>query len=189
MLSPFLGPVITLDRNNNPAAFPINTGQTTTSKSLGFEAQFELGDWTITEKARYAINGGDFSRTFPNRADTVTGFAASIGGAGATARYASGALAGQLVPSDANGNGLLALYFSSFVRANSLNNFTNDLRAARVWEVGGGKLTTTAGLYYASQALDTTWLHTSQVIDVAGNGQTAMVDIFNAAGVAQTQNG
>ena len=189
VLSPLLGPVITLDRNNNPAAFPMNTGQTTKSKSVGFEAQFEIGDFTITEKARYAINGGDFSRTFPNRADTVANFAASIGGAGATARYASGPLTGQLVPSDANGNGLLALYFSSFVRAASLDNFTNDLRATRVWEMGGGKLTTTAGLYYASQALDTTWLHTSQVIDAAGGGQTAMVDIFNAAGQAQTQNG
>ncbi len=189
VLSSFLGPVITLDRNNNPAAFPINTGQTTTSKSLGFEAQFEIGGWTITEKARYAINGGDFSRTFPNRADRVSNFAASIGEAGATARFASGPLTGQLVPSDANGNGLLALYFSSYVRARSLDNFTNDLRATRVWEVGGGKLTTTAGLYYAAQELDTTWLHTSQVIDVAGGGQTAMVDIFNAAGQAQTQNG
>ena len=189
VLSSFLGPVITLDRNNNPAAFPMNTGQTTRSKSLGFEAQFEVGGWTITEKARYAINGGDFSRTFPNRADRAANFAASIGGAGATARYASGPLTGQLVPSDANGNGLLALYFSSYVQARSLDNFTNDLRATRVWEVGGGKLTTTAGLYYAAQELDTNWLHTSQVIDVAGNGQTAMLDIFNAAGQAQTQNG
>ncbi len=189
VLSNNLGPVITLDRNNNPAAFPINTGQTTTSKSVGFEAQFELGGWTITEKARYAVNGGDFSRTFPNRADTVANFAASIGGAGATARYASGPLTGQLVPANANGNGLLALYFSSFVRARSLDNFTNDLRATRVWEVGRGKLTTTAGLYYATQALDTTWLHTSQVIDVAGGGNTAMVDIFNAGGQAQTDNG
>jgi len=189
VLSSYLGPVITLDRDNRPAAFAMSTGQTTTSKSLGFEAQFEIGGWSITEKARYAVNGGDFSRTFPNRADTVANFAASIGGAGATARYASGPLAGQLVPGDANGNGLLALYFSSYVRARSLDNFTNDIRATRVWEVGGGKLTTTAGLYYATQALDTTWLHTSQVIDAAGNGQTAMVDIFNAAGVAQTQNG
>lgn len=189
VLSLNLGPVITLDRDNNPAAFPISTGQTTTSRSVGIEAQFDIGGWTITEKARYAANGGDFSRTFPNRADTVAPFAASIGGAGSTARYASGPLTGQPVPANANGNGLLALYFSSYVRAGSLDNFTNDLRATRVWEVGGGKLTTTAGLYYATQALDTTWLHTAQAIDVAGDGRTAMVDILNAAGVAQTQNG
>jgi outer membrane receptor protein involved in Fe transport len=189
VLSLNLGPIITLDGANNPAAFPISTGQSVTSTSVGFEAQFDIGGWTITEKARYAANGGDFSRTFPNRADTVANFAASIGGAGATARYASGPNTGQLVPVNANGNGLLALYFTSFNRAASLDNFTNDLRASRVWEVGGGKLTTTAGLYYATQALSSTWLHTSQVIDVAGGGRTAMVDIFNAAGVPQTQNG
>lgn len=94
-LSPFLGPVITLDRNNQPTALPIATGQSAKSRSLGFEAQFELGGWTITERARYAVNGGYFSRMFPNRANTVSAFAASQGGAGATARYASGPLAGQ----------------------------------------------------------------------------------------------
>lgn len=189
VLSPFLGPVITLDGNNNPAAFPIGTGQSAKSASVGFEAQFELGGWTITERMRYAANSGDFSRTFPNRADTVANFAASIGGAGATARYASGPNAGQIVPANANGNGLLALYFTSFNRAASLDNFTNDLRATRVWDVQGGKLTTTAGLYLATQDLASTWLHTSQVIDAAGGGRTAMVDIVNAAGQAQTQNG
>jgi outer membrane receptor protein involved in Fe transport len=189
VLSLNLGPVLTLDRNNNPAAYPIGTGQAVKSKSIGIEAQFDIGQWTITEKARYAVNGGDFSRTFPNRADTVANFAASIGGAGATARYASGPLTGSLVPADANGNGLLALYFTSFNRAASLDNFTNDLRATRVWNVGGGKLTTTAGLYFATQDIASTWLHTAQVIDVAGGGRTAMVDIFNSAGVAQTQNG
>jgi outer membrane receptor protein involved in Fe transport len=189
VLSLNLGPVITLDGDNNPAAFPISTGQHAITTAVGFEAQFEIGGWTITEKARYAANGGDFSRTFPNRADTVANFAASIGGAGATARYASGPNAGQLVPANANGNGLLALYFTSFNRASSLANFTNDLRTSRVWDVHGGKLTTTAGLYVATQALSSTWLHTAQVIDVAGEARTAMVDIFNAAGVAQTQNG
>lgn len=190
-LSPFLGPVITLDRNNQPVALPIATGQSAKSRSLGFEAQFELGEWTITERARYAVNGGDFSRMFPNRQNLVSNFAASIGGAGATARYASGPLAGQPIPGGSliNGNGLLSLYFVSFVRAKSLDNFTNDLRASRVWEVGGGKLTTTGGLYFATQELDTTWLHTAMIVDAAGDGRTAQVDIVNAAGQPQTLNG
>jgi outer membrane receptor protein involved in Fe transport len=190
-LSPFLGPVITLDRNNNPVALPIATGQSAKSKSIGFEAQFDIAGWTITEKARYAVNGGDFSRMFPNRQNTVTAFANSIGGAGSTAAYASGPLAGQTIPGGSliNGNGLLSLYFVSFVRAKSLDNFTNDLRASKVWEVGGGKLTTTAGLYYAAQELDTTWLHTAMIVDANGGGETAQVDIFNAAGQPQTLNG
>lgn len=195
VLSDFLGPVITLDRNNQPVALPIATGQSARSKSIGFEAQFDIAGWTITEKARYAVNGGDFSRMFPNRQNTVSAFANSIGGPGSTAAYASGPLAGQPIPggSAINGNGLLSLYFVSFVRAKSLDNFTNDLRASRVWEVpafgGTGKLTTTAGLYYATQALDTTWLHTAMIVDAAGGGNTAQVDIFNAAGNPQTLNG
>jgi outer membrane receptor protein involved in Fe transport len=190
-LSPFLGPVITLDRNNQPVALPISTGQSVKSKSIGFEAQFDVAGWTITEKVRYAVNGGDFSRMFPNRQNTVSAFANSIGGAGSTAAYASGPLAGQVIPDGSliNGNGLLSLYFVSFVRAKSLDNFTNDLRASRVWEVGGGKLTTTAGLYYATQELDTTWLHTAMIVDANGGGETAMVDIINAAGSPQTLNG
>ena len=190
-LSGFLGPVITLDRNNQPVALPIATGQSAKSKSVGFEAQFDVAGWTITEKMRYAVNGGDFSRMFPNRQNTVTAFANSIGGAGSTAAYASGPLTGQAIPGGSliNGNGLLSLYFISFVRAKSLDNFTNDLRASRVWEVGGGKLTTTAGLYLATQELDTTWLHTAMIVDAAGGGQTAQVDIFNAAGQPQTLNG
>ena len=190
-LSGFLGPVITLDRNNQPVALPIATGQSAKSHSLGLEAQFELDGWTVTNRMRYAVNGGDFSRMFPNRQNTVSAFAASIGGAGSTAAYASGPLAGQAIPggSAINGNGLLSLYFVSFVRARSLDNFTNDLRASKVWEMGGGKLTTTGGLYLATQELDTTWLHTAMIVDAAGGGRTAQVDIFNAAGQPQTLNG
>ncbi|WP_285711182.1 TonB-dependent receptor domain-containing protein [Erythrobacter oryzae] len=190
-LSGFLGPVITLDRNNQPVALPISTGQSAKSKSIGFEAQFDIAGWTITEKMRYAVNGGDFSRMFPNRQNTVSAFANSIGGPGSSAAYASGPLAGQTIPGGSliNGNGLLSLYFVSFVRARSLDNFTNDLRASKVWEVGGGKLTTTAGLYYVTQELDTTWLHTAMIVDAAGGGNTAQVDIFNAAGQPQTLNG
>ena len=190
-LSPFLGPVITLDRNNQPVALPISTGQSAKSKSIGFEAQFDVAGWTITERARYAVNGGDFSRMFPNRQNTVSAFANSIGGAGSTAAYASGPLAGQAIPGGSliNGNGLLSLYFVSFVRAKSLDNFVNDLRATRVWDLGGGKLTTTGGLYLSTQKLDTTWLHTAMIVDEAGGGRTAQVDIFNAAGQPQTLNG
>ncbi len=126
ILSSFLGPVITLDQKNQPAAFPVATGQSAESKSIGVEAQFDVAGWTITERMRYAANGGDFSRGYPNTANTVSAFAAGQGGVGATARYASGPLAGQLIDPNGliNGNGLLSLYFFSFVRARSLDNFT-----------------------------------------------------------------
>ena len=106
-------------------------------------------------------------------------------------RYASGPLAGQVISPTANinGNGLLSLYFVSFVRARSLDNFTNDIRGSKVWDLSGGKLTTTLGVYYATQDLNTTWLHTAMNVDVNGDNGTAMVDIFNAGGAPQTLNG
>ena len=63
-----------------------------------------------------------------------------MAGAGATARYANGPNAGQLVPADANGNGLLSFNYISHSRARSLDYFTNDLRATKVWKAGGGNL-------------------------------------------------
>lgn len=191
VLSPYLGPVVTLDESNQLAALPIDTGQHAVSKSVGIEAQFDVAGWTITEKARYAANGGDFSRAFPSTANTVSIFAAGQSGAGATASYASGPLAGQAIPGGSliNGNGLLSLYFVSYVRARSLDNFTNDIRASKVWNLPGGNLTTTLGAYFATQKLETTWLHTAMDIDVNGDAGTAMVNIANAAGVNQTLNG
>ncbi len=191
VLSSYLGPVVTLDENNQPAALPIATGQSAESRSIGFEGQFEIAGWTITERMRYSVNRGDFSRAFPNSANTVSAFAAGQGGVGATARYASGPLAGQPISPTANinGNGLLSLYFVSFVRARSLDNFTNDIRGSKVWDLSGGKLTTTLGAYFASQDLNTTWLHTAMNVDVNGDNGTAMVDIFNAGGAPQTLNG
>lgn len=189
VLSPNVGPVVTLDGNNQPAAFPINTGQHAISKSVGLEAQFDIGGWTISEKMRYSMNSGDFSRAFAANANTVAAFAAGQGGAGATASYANGPMTGQPVPANANGNGLLALYYISFTRVPSLNNFTNDLRASRQWDVGGGKLTTTGGVYMASQTMNTQWLHSAVDIDVVGGGQTSRVNVFAANGTPQTQDG
>lgn len=191
VLSPYVGPVVTLDGNNQLAAFPLDTGQHAVSKSLGLEAQFDVAGWTVSEKLRYAKNSGDFSRAFASSANTVSAFAASQGGTGATASYATGPRAGQAIAPGAsiNGNGLLALYYISYTRVPSLDDVTNDLRASRVWKVSGGDLTTTAGVYYASQTIHTEWLHTAVDIDAAGNGQTAMVNIANAAGVPQTQDG
>ncbi|NKJ43562.1 outer membrane receptor protein involved in Fe transport [Novosphingobium sp. SG720] len=189
VLSPYLGPVVTLDSANQPAAYALNTGQHAVSQALGLEAEFQVAGWTVSDKMRYAANSGDFDRAFNSSVNTVSAFAAGQGGAGASAVYATGPRAGQAIGADVNGNGLLALYYVSYLQVRSLDNFTNDLRATRVWKVGHGNLTTTLGVYAASQALDTTWLHTAMDIDVVGHGQTAMVNIFNSAGVAQTLNG
>ncbi|MDE2410692.1 MAG: TonB-dependent receptor [Sphingomonadales bacterium] len=191
VLSPNLGPVITLDANNSLAALPLDAGQHAVSKSVGIESQFDVAGWTINEKLRYSANSGAFDRAFPSSANTVAAFAAGQGGAGATASYASGPNAGQAIGGNAliNGNGLLALYYVSYTQAPSLNDFTNDLRASKVWKLPDGDLTTTLGVYAASQTINTVWLHTAMDIDVAGDAGTSMVNVYSAAGTPQTLNG
>ncbi|MHA6718372.1 TonB-dependent receptor domain-containing protein [Sphingomonas sp. RS6] len=190
-LSPYIGPVTTLDGNNNLIRIPVSRGMNPISKSIGAEAQFDVGGFTITDRVRYSWNSGDFSRAFPSTINTVSAIAASQGGAGATAAYATGPNAGQPISTATpiNGNGLLMFSYISETRARSLNYFVNDLRATRVWKVGRGDLTVTGGLYKSNQQLNTQWLHTAIDTDVAGGGRTAMVDIFNAQGDAQTLNG
>ncbi len=189
ILSPHIGPVTTLDGENKLQRFSTANGMHAISKMIGLEAQFDFGGWTVSERARFSANSGDFLRVFPSAVNTVAALAASQAGAGATARYASGPNAGQLITAGVNGNGLLSFNYMAQTRARSLDNFTNDLRATRVWKAGGGNLTVTGGVYKAIQNLHAEWLHSAIDTDVAGNGETAMVNITSAAGVAQTQDG
>lgn len=191
LLSPAIGPVVTLNGQNQLSTFPLQGGMHPVSKSVGLEAQFDIAGWTISERARFSKNSGDFLRVFPSAVNTVAGLAASQAGAGATVRYATGPNAGQaiLAGSQINGNGLLAFSYMAQTRARSLDDFTNDLRATRVWKAGAGDLTTTAGVYEAWQDLNVQWLHSAIDTDVAGDGGTAMVNVTSAAGVPQTQGG
>ncbi len=189
LLSPFIGPVTTLDGDNKLARYDVANGMHAKSKSIGFEAQFDVAGVTISERARYSANSGDFLRVFPSAVGPVATIAASQAGAGAVATYASGPNIGKLVPADANGNGLLSFNYMAQTRARSLDNFTNDIRATKVWKLGRGDLTVTGGLYKANQKIYAQWLHSGIDTDVAGDGQTAMVNVTSASGVAQTQNG
>ncbi|PSJ36273.1 TonB-dependent receptor [Sphingomonas deserti] len=189
ILSPHIGPVTTLDGDNRLRHFALDNGMHALSKAIGLEAQFDIAGWTLSERARFSANSGDFLRVFPSAVNSVAALAASQAGAGATARYATGPNAGQIVPADANGNGLLAFSYMAQTRARSLDNFTNDFRATRVWKAGGGNLTATAGLYKAIQDLHAEWLHSAIDTDVVGGGDTAMVDVTSAAGTPQTQGG
>jgi outer membrane receptor protein involved in Fe transport len=118
------------------------------------------------------------------------GLAMANGGVGATLNYANGPLGGQTInPTTLNGNGLLMQ--SLFINADlkSLDNVTNDLRASRVWEIGGGDLTTTAGFYKANQSFNSFWTFTTALQDVNGNGNSALVNVKTAAGVNVSQDG
>ena len=119
------------------------------------------------------------------------GLAFVNGGPGATLSFASGPLAGQAIPSAAglNGNGLMTSTVLIDTDAKSLDNVTNDIRASRVWQVGGGNLTTTIGFYKSSQDYNSFWSFLNVLTDVRGDGDTSLIDVKTAAGALTTQNG
>ncbi len=115
----------------------------------------------------------------------------AIGGPSSSLFYATGPQAGQIVanPASLGGNGLVANIVTFNTRLNSLDNLTNDLRATTEFDVGGGSASLTGGFYYSQQDIDTAWLWTSHLMSVQGDGDAVLLDVRNAAGVPQTQNG
>ncbi|MCY1672950.1 TonB-dependent receptor [Novosphingobium sp. SL115] len=182
---------IGLDQNNNRTSIDARNGLRGVTKSIGFEAQFDVAGWSVTNKFRFADISGEYNEAISMVTAPGAAIAALFGGPGATLSYASGAKAGQAISSPAtlNGNGLLAFSIRINGKTSSLDNATNDLRASRVWNVGDGRLTTTAGIYSASQAVDMYWNFTNSINDLAGGGNNALVNLTSAGGTPLTENG
>jgi outer membrane receptor protein involved in Fe transport len=190
-LSQYNPSIITLDGNNQPVHDPISDGLHAVAKTIGLEAQFDVGGWSISDKTRFSALSGKTARVQPASINTASAIATSIGGAGATLSYATGPNAGKVItdPASLNGNGLLETMYAPENNVNSLNDFTTDLRANRSWKMGAGELTVTAGVYKALQTINTDWLYTQLVQEVRGDGSAALINVTNAAGVPVTQDG
>ncbi|MCW1428620.1 TonB-dependent receptor domain-containing protein [Novosphingobium sp. JCM 18896] len=180
---------LTLDGGNNVVTNDLREGAHSKVKSVGVEAQFDIAGWTVTDRFRYSQISGRYSGVYPAISGSLATVAATFGGPGATLRYASGPSKGQLVPANANGNGLVAALMTSDITLNSFDNITNDFRASKVWNLGGGELTTTAGFYKSRQSVDNFSTANSKLSDIVGGGNAALVDITTATGVPLSENG
>lgn len=189
--SPNFRPITTLDQANQVETYNINEGMHPKVLAGGIEAQFDIGTFTVTNRFRYADISGAFVSPFPASVTGAQAAANAIGGPGSSLFYASGPQAGQIVanPATLGGNGLVANIVTFNTRLNSLDNLTNDLRATTEFDFGGGSASLTGGFYYSQQDIDTAWLWTSHLMSVEGNGDAVLLDVRNAAGVPQTQNG
>ncbi|MCW1429820.1 TonB-dependent receptor domain-containing protein [Novosphingobium sp. JCM 18896] len=182
----------TLDGDNKLIRDDMREGSHPIVKTVGLDAQFELGGgWTINEKFRYSDVHGRVMQNFPLSVAPATALLAAYGGSLAKLSYASGPNKGQVIanPATLNGNGLMAYSLFMDVHLNSLDNVSNDLRASKVWKLGSGDLTTTFGYYHSSQKIDADWLFNSAVTDVVGGGKSSLLDITDALGRKQTQDG
>jgi outer membrane receptor protein involved in Fe transport len=183
-LSPLTANYGEVDRNNNRTVLDTRDGLSARVSAIGLEAQFEIAGWTVTNRFRFS----DISGGYNDNVSLVTApapFIAGFGGPGARLSYAGGPNAGQAI-TDAR---LIALSARIYADLESLDNVTNDLRASRVWDVGDGRLTTTAGVYNAFQQIDMFWNFTSTLEDVRGGGLNAPVNLTAGNGVRLTDNG
>jgi len=160
-------------------------------QSIGFQTRFNVGAWTIQEHMRFSSQSGDQVFDFPVGLAPAAALPLAFGARPGTLAYASGPQRGQAItnPASLNGNGLIAVSTLFNSQIHSLDNFTNDLRASRVWSVGGGDLTTTVGVYNATQDINFDRQFITVFQDVVGGGDSALVDIINTNGTRRTQDG
>jgi len=182
---------LTLDGNNQPVRDDVTAGQHPIVKSVGVEAKFEVAGWDVTEKFRYANMSNHYMGIYYAQFVPAAAMPAAFGAPGGTLRFASGPNAGTTItsPTTLNGNGLGALMMLANTDLNSLNNVTNDIRASKVWNVGGNDLTTTVGLYSSHQTIDSDWNWSTVLSGIAADGNAQLLDVVTPTGVKVTQDG
>ena len=174
-----------LDGGNNPRVTNVTDGMRPLVKSVGLDAQYEVADGiTVSEKFKYSGVSGRFVGLFPSGFGAAQGVANSIGGAGSTLSFANGPRAGQAY---AGTNNIIPLVLFN-VELNKLDHVANDLRVTKTFDAGSGKIDLTAGFYKSRQTVDTTWAFSSYLLEPSGNN-AALINVRNAAGVLQTDNG
>lgn len=183
--SPALSQLLALDADGNRITDKVSDGYRTLTKAFGGEASFDLGGgFTIDDKFRYAINSGKFVGPYPANVDLASTIAAGIGGAGSTVAYASGPNAGSAY----TGYAVNTVYFD--VTLNNFNTFTNDLRLSKTFDAGrAGEFIATAGYTKSGQHIGMDWHWTNYLLSAQDGGRAQLLDVRNAAGQLQTQNG
>ena len=187
--SPYWTSAYTLDGNNNRRNYDLQDGMHAKVNSFGWEFNFDLDqNWSLLNKGKFASNSGQFISPFVAEATTAASAANSIGGAGATMRYASGPLVGQSVDvNSVGGNGLLNRTNLFNAEINNLDNFANDFQLSRKLAMGPAKGTLLLGLYKAKQNIESSWVWSTWLQTVGRD--SALVDVYNAAGNPVTQGG
>ncbi|MBX9616481.1 MAG: TonB-dependent receptor [Caulobacteraceae bacterium] len=177
-----------LDGDNRLTSSRPQDGTHVQARSIGFQSRFNLFGWTIAQHMRYSDLSGSIRTNFPL---AILPAAAAPGAVPGRLVYAAGPLTGQTItnPATLNGNGLVSSNIVTNRDIQSLNNFTSDIRASRVWNVAGGELTGTFGIYNAKQDIDFDRSYTPFLSDIVGGGNVAPIDIVNLNGTLRTQGG
>ncbi|MCW1430665.1 TonB-dependent receptor domain-containing protein [Novosphingobium sp. JCM 18896] len=183
MMSRYISDGVQVNSSGNVVRNDAQDGYRVKANTIGTDVVFSLGEWNFSERFRYSDISGQADILDPQiqfaAASTLLGYFAP----GGSIQYASGPQKGTAVnPVTVSGNGLVSVSTIGHTNINSLNNVTNDFRVSRVWEVGGGDLTTTAGLYNSQQTLDREYYASIIVQDLVGGGNSALLNVKDATG-------
>lgn len=187
-LSRFIQQILSVGADNQPIVGNVTDGVHAIATAVGIEIDYELSDrLQLEERFRYDDQEGVF---FLQRlpAASAASVIRGVGGPGATARFANGPFAGQLLTPENTVNDLLSNSGLFFTEIPSLRSYANDLSLTGRLDLLGGELTARAGYYRGGQRVNTVWHSAAYVQEVRGD-DAAFVDIFNAAGVKLTENG
>lgn len=189
-MSRYISNMNQVDAFGNIVSTNAQDGYRVSAKSVGTEVQFGLGGWSFTERFRYSDMSGQSDIVDPQLQLNAPFVLLGVIAPGGTATYATGPNAGHVInPLTVSGNGLVALSTIGHTKINSLRNFTNDFRASKVWQIGGGDLTTTAGVYKSLQKLDREYFGSVVIQDIVGNGNSALINVQDPSGAYMFRNG
>ncbi len=163
--------------------------------SLGMQFHYEISDAiTVDNRFAWSANKGVFSAPFYGdltRISSLTSGAAPYSVTtsngqtftAASARFANGPNAGQLVP----GATVIDRNPNLFTDIGDMGHVGNDLGLTGKFDAGAGAITARLGYYYSRQNIEMDW-HWNNTLR-AGISDQVRVDLFDATGVKLTDNG
>ena len=180
------------DHNGAFNQIDINQGYNSLDTAVGGELSYDVYDGLILDdKFRAAKIDGNFVGIYPATVEGADLLASSIGGAGATLRFASGPLAGTSIANAGAlaGNGLLSQNTLFNTTLNNLDNLTNDFKLSKHLDYGNvGAFDLAVGYFHSTQNIVEDWHWNSYLQTVQGRDST-LIDVVNAAGQLVTARG
>ena len=151
--SPYWVRDVSLDKNNNRVSSNVNDGMTVKSDTVGFEAQFKVGDgYTLSENFRKSANTGRFIGVFAANSGTIGNYT-----------FATGPNTGKAY----SGRAFSAVVFNTSI--DDVGSAMSDTKLSKSFQVAGdNKVTATAGLYTSVQDIGLTWNFNQYLMQATG---------------------
>ena len=150
----------------------VRNGNNPKSQAIGTEFSFDLGnDWSVSGKARYSANSGEWVSPFTMAVGTVSEIETTARGAvnaSGNLVYADGARE-AFNPS----NGLAQIIHMFDVTVDDLSNFFSDVKLNKKVN---DNLGFTLGMFTATQNTKIGWQWSSFISEVKGNGEARLAD-------------